>query len=129
VLLDFWFSTCGPCMRAIPELRELQRRYGSQGLQVVGIAYEEGSRTEQAQKVINVRARLGINYVTLLGGNGTGPRSPCPVKTQFQVTSFPTLVLLDEQGNILWRNREGVNSEELRELDFLIRQRLGVAHR
>jgi thiol-disulfide isomerase/thioredoxin len=126
VLLDFWFTTCTPCVQAIPHLRDLQKKYGSQGFQVVGIAEERGERVEQVQKVINARSRLGINYVTLLGGGGNGP---CPVATQFGVDSFPTLILLDDQGNILWRHTGALNAQMSAELDSAIRQRLGVASR
>src|SRR5205085_2781060 len=97
-LIDFWFSSCGPCLQAIPHLVELQRNYGPYGLEVVGIAYERGNPAEQVQKVRSIRGRYTINYTTLLGGGGPGP---CPVRTQFEVNAFPTLILVDESGQIL----------------------------
>jgi thiol-disulfide isomerase/thioredoxin len=127
VLLDFWFTTCDPCLRGIKHLRELQSQYGPQGLQVVGIAEEQaGTRAEQIQRVISARARNGINYVTLLGGGGPGP---CPVMTQFRVDHFPTLILLDDQGNILWRHTGALDAQMSAELDHIIRQQLGLVRR
>lgn len=126
MLIDFWFSTCGPCLTAIPHLVTLQRTYKSYGLEVVGIAYEKGSIPERAAKVKSVRGRYGINYTTLLGQIGS---EECPVRTQFQVTSFPTLVLVDESGNLLWRSPSdrGLNEATLRELEMEIRRGLGMA--
>ena len=46
VLLDFWKTTCPPCQAAIKHLRSYQDRYGPDGLEVVGIAYEDPGRPE-----------------------------------------------------------------------------------
>jgi thiol-disulfide isomerase/thioredoxin len=121
VLLDFWETGCVPCLHAIPHLNILQQRYGAYGLEVIGIAYETGSPIEQTQKVNRVRQRLQVTYALLLGGD----KGPCPVQSQFGVTLFPTLVLLDESGRIVWRS-VGLSPQQRKELEIIIGQRLGV---
>lgn len=121
VLLDFWGTWCYYCQQAIPHLKDLQLRYGPYGLEVIGIAYEQGAVPEQVQKVSRVASRLGINYRLLLGSD----QNSCPVRTQFQVRSWPTFVLLDDQGRIIWRG-EGVDASSMRTLEVIIRQRLGL---
>lgn len=37
LVLDFWATYCPPCREEIPELIGLQRRYGSEGLHIVGL--------------------------------------------------------------------------------------------
>ncbi len=125
ILLDFWFSTCGPCLTTLPHLVNLQRTYKSYGLEIVGIAYEKGSIPERSAKVRSVRGRYGLNYTTLLGQIGS---EDCPVRTQFQVTSFPTLVLIDDTGNLIWRNPpdKGPTPAVLRELEMEIQRGLGM---
>jgi thiol-disulfide isomerase/thioredoxin len=120
-LVDFWETACIPCQHAIPHLNALNDRYGPRGLQVVGIAYEDGSPAAQAEKVERVRTRLKIKYQLLLGGGDGGP---CPVYTQFGIHAYPTLVLLDDTGRILWRS-EGLERQQLSELETILRQRLG----
>jgi thiol-disulfide isomerase/thioredoxin len=37
VVLDFWATYCPPCREEVPHLLALQKRYGAQGLNVVGL--------------------------------------------------------------------------------------------
>ena len=41
VLINFWATWCVPCRNEMPMLMDLQRQYGSAGLQVVGIALDD----------------------------------------------------------------------------------------
>jgi thiol-disulfide isomerase/thioredoxin len=120
-LVDFWGTWCTACMYSVPHLKGLQDKYGNYGLRVVGIAYEEGPVAEQVMKVNRVKQRLAINYTTLLGA----PRGECPVLQQFNVHAFPTLILLDDTGRIIWRS-EGLDRQQQAELDHILRQRLRV---
>jgi thiol-disulfide isomerase/thioredoxin len=122
ILLDFWGTWCPHCVASIPKLIDLQTRYGAFGLDVVGIAYEtEGTPQEQSQRLMGFRDRNGINYRLLVGSD----MKTCPVKTQFGVDQFPTLVLLDDQGQILWR-AEGLNENNRRQLESQIGWQLNV---
>lgn len=40
VLLDFWASWCAPCVKEMPALDRLQRKYGEQGLAVVPVSID-----------------------------------------------------------------------------------------
>jgi hypothetical protein len=119
VLLDFW-STRND-LAHVHQLRDLQTVYGSYGLEVVGIAYEDGTLNEQVRNVRPVRGRYTINYTTILGG----PADTCQVKKQFDVTQLPTLILLDEQGKIIYR-ADPSEKTQLQELEAEIRKQLGV---
>lgn len=41
VLVDFWASWCAPCKESFPTMNDLQKRYGSQGLIIIGINVDE----------------------------------------------------------------------------------------
>jgi thiol-disulfide isomerase/thioredoxin len=119
VLLVFWETACLPCRAAIPHLKILQDRYGPSGLEIIAIAYEDGSLPEQIRKLQGVRERLDINYRLLVGGEVAS----CPVRTQFGVNAFPTLVLLDEGNRIIWR-QQGLDAAQLQQLETLVRLQL-----
>jgi thiol-disulfide isomerase/thioredoxin len=122
VLLDFWGTWCGYCVRAVPELIDLQQQYGSWGLDVIGIAYEQdGTPEEQARRIKAFRDRNRVNYHLLLGGG----MDSCPLKKHLGVESFPTLILLDEKGHVLQRY-QGLTAAARRDLEYKIRWYLNV---
>jgi hypothetical protein len=98
----------------------MHEAYQPYGLQIVGIAEEAGPREQQVTAVRSVRGRLGMFYTTLLSD-----RTTCPVREQFGVQSYPTLFLLDENGEIVWRC-EGPDERALYELKVEIHKRLGL---
>jgi thiol-disulfide isomerase/thioredoxin len=118
-LIDFWGTWCIPCQQTIPHLNILQERYGDKGLEVVGIAYEQGLPQYHADQVRRVAQRTKINYTLLLGGD----RLTCPVRTQFRVSVWPTLFLLDQNGRIIWQET-GLDRNKVTELELLIRSQL-----
>jgi thiol-disulfide isomerase/thioredoxin len=63
VVLNFWATWCAPCRREIPWFIELQKEYGPQGLQVIGVSMDEGGK-DAIEPVVQ---RMGIDYPVLLG--------------------------------------------------------------
>jgi thiol-disulfide isomerase/thioredoxin len=121
VLLDFWGTRCMPCRQAIPHLKILQDRYRRWGLQIIGIACEEGGTAAQQRQLVDmVCQRLEINYKVLMGGpNG-------PVQTDFGVRYLPTMVLLDENGWIIFSHEGLPSAEEWNDLESKMQRWLGV---
>ena len=68
VLLNFWATWCGPCKIETPWLVELQNQYGSQGLQVIGVAMDDSGKDEIAKFAKD----MGVNYPVLLGKEAVG---------------------------------------------------------
>jgi thiol-disulfide isomerase/thioredoxin len=132
ILIDFWGTWCGHCYPAIRHLMALNNTYQRYGLEVVGIAeeYPDGEGRDPSIKVAGACKRLGVNYRVLMGSGFTPSqdgafKSTCPVKTQFGVNAFPTLVLLDDTGHILWRS-EGLDDRRSAELQILIEKQLKI---
>lgn len=41
VLIDFWASWCGPCVKSFPIMDELQKKYGPQGLVIIAVSVDD----------------------------------------------------------------------------------------
>lgn len=115
VLLDFWGTWCQPCLRSVPHLVDLQKRMEGRKLKVVGIACEQSPLPERAKTVAQEVSRLGINYPVLLSGMD----GPCPLQEALKVQAYPTLILVDRQGRIVWRD-QGATPVTMARLDSFL---------
>ena len=63
VVLDFYATWCEPCRESIPHLVDLQRRYGSKGLQIVGLnvgGAEDYEKVPEFAREFRIQYQLGI---------------------------------------------------------------------
>jgi thiol-disulfide isomerase/thioredoxin len=64
VVLNFWATWCEPCKIEMPWLMELQKQYGAQELQVVGVQMNDDAAVED---VASFAKGMGIGYLILVG--------------------------------------------------------------
>jgi len=92
VMLNFWATWCGPCKIEMPWFVELQKEYGPQGLQILGVAMDDSSK-EDIQKFAK---DMGVNY-TILDWQGSRGQAYGGVDV------LPTTFFIDRDGNIVTR--------------------------
>ena len=96
LLLNFWATGCGPCGKEIPWLVEFQKKFGADGLAVVGISLDE-----DGWKVLKpFLARHPIPYRIILGDAATAKR--------FGIHIMPDSFLIDRQGRVAAAYRSGL---------------------
>ncbi len=88
LLLNFWATWCPPCRKEMPDLEMLYRRFGAQGLIILGIDDEE---TETVKPFI---AQQGITYPVLLDPGRK-------VNTSFGIEGIPKTFVYDRDGKIV----------------------------
>ncbi len=92
VLLDFWATWCRPCVAAVPELRRLHRKLAGEPFVLLSVS---GDREEGDLKRFIAKNRMDWRHTWDPGKQlGSG----------FQIESFPTYILLDPSGVILFRH-------------------------
>jgi lysophospholipase L1-like esterase/peroxiredoxin len=89
VLINFWATWCPPCRAEMPALVKLQREYGKDGLQIIGVTYPP----EQRARVRRFTRRLKVNYPIVLGTRAT--------KAAFSPDeTLPLTIIIDREGTI-----------------------------
>jgi thiol-disulfide isomerase/thioredoxin len=68
VLVNFWATWCEPCKIEMPSLVDLQKKYGPQGLQIVGVAMDDADDKE----ITTFAHKMGVNYLVLRGTEKVG---------------------------------------------------------
>src|SRR5262245_16540560 len=59
LVVDFWATYCPPCVRQVPQLAELSRKYRDKGLEVVGLTSDEKADQEL---VLEFLKKAGADY-------------------------------------------------------------------
>ncbi len=90
ILLNFWTTWCPYCLREIPELKQLQKKYENKGLKIIAVNISE-KETEVSKFV----KKQQINYTILLDSKGK-------VARQYSVRGIPTNFLINLKGEIIF---------------------------
>jgi thiol-disulfide isomerase/thioredoxin len=107
LLVNFWATWCTPCRREMPMLMDLQREYGAEGLQVVGIALDD------VQSVSNFVQKYGISYPILVGAADAMATSAAYGNVE---GVLPYSVLVDRGGVIRWQYTGEIQEDDVSRL-------------
>ena len=89
LIVDFWATWCGPCIRSIPSLIEISKEYKEAGVELVLVNCEEPET-----RVRPFLERLKSIPTVVLDTDGT-------VSKQYNVAAIPQTVLIDRDGGIV----------------------------
>lgn len=106
ILLDFWSSTCGPCIASIPEVEEIITMY-KEKMAVISISDDP----ENVWKKCVAEKKMGGHQWNELRKGNTG------LSARYQVNSIPHYVLIAPDGKIqdMWSPRKGPLKEKIKE--------------
>jgi len=114
VVVNFWATTCIGCRREIPHLVDLKKKFGSRGLEVVGVAMSY----DPADQVAEFARRFAIEYPI---GIDTGDT----VADAFGgVRLVPTTFIISPEGRIVFQK---LGEFQPSEIDPVLEQHLKPA--
>lgn len=109
--IDFFTTWCPPCKASIPHLVEMNRKYGKQGLQILGQSMDEDG--ERAVKAFI--EEYHINYPVAL--------APQQIQVDYGIVSVPVMYVIDKKGKVAEVYR-GFSDEIGRSMENLVKKLL-----
>jgi len=106
VIVDFWATWCGPCVGEIPNYVALQKKYGKDGLVVIG-ALTHDPKTPAAVRAF--ADKLGMNYTIVVSNDATE-------EAFGGFEAIPTTFLISRDGRILHQKTGALPADEYEKL-------------
>jgi cytochrome c biogenesis protein CcmG/thiol:disulfide interchange protein DsbE len=88
VVLDFWATWCGPCIRSIPKTNELMEKWGDK-LVIIGICHPRGS-----DKMAAAAKKHGIKFPIAID-----PQEKTDLS--YMVNGYPDYFIIDQNGKLV----------------------------
>ncbi|MFZ0828027.1 MAG: TIGR03435 family protein [Verrucomicrobiia bacterium] len=89
VVLEFWATSCGPCVAYIPHMNELADEFKDKPVQFIAVTDEKESGIMRFLKKTPIHAWLGL-----------GPDGGLGENTPYRVMAIPHTVIIDAHGRI-----------------------------
>ena len=114
VLLDFWTFGCYNCRNTLPYVKSWNKRYGDNGLTVIGVHSPELDMERDLDNVKREVASLEIRYPVVTDNDYLTWKA-------YAVDAWPTMILVDKEGHIRWTHvGEGAYDEAEKNIQQLL---------
>jgi thiol-disulfide isomerase/thioredoxin len=114
VLIDFWTFCCINCIHVMPDLAKLEKKYPNE-LVVIGVHSAKFDKEKDTDAIRKAVLRYEIKHPVVNDAN-------MAIWKAFGANSWPTMVLIDPEGNVVWgESGEGLYDELDKEIARLIK--------
>lgn len=102
-VLDIWASWCGPCMREMPNLVALHKKYANRGLGIIGISLDKDYNSWK--QAVESQYMTWLQLSELRGWD-------CSIVQDNGIDAIPHTIVVDSCGHILQTGLRGTELEE-----------------
>lgn len=124
-VMNFWFATCKPCVGELGDLENPNKELAEKGGQVVGVnSFTLDGNKDEIADAKDVLSKKGVTYKNIWFKSESEAG-----KFTSNLFSFPTIYVIDQNGNIVGEPIVGAisSAEQRAALDKLIDRRLRIA--
>ena len=93
VLVDFWATWCGPCVKGLPHIKDLYSKYHSQGLEVLGVSNDFDSNA-----MLKFIKDNQMPWVQLFDPSVIHSHDYSALTKSLGIYGIPTAYLIDKRG-------------------------------
>jgi thiol-disulfide isomerase/thioredoxin len=92
ILLDFWNYACVGCVQSLPEIKKLEKQFGSK-LLIIGVHSAKFNNEKDLAAVRKAVLKYDVSYPVINDSN-------LEIWNNFKINALPTFVLINPRGNI-----------------------------
>ncbi len=97
VYIDTWATWCGPCIREMPAMKEVEKKYHGKNVTFLGISIDAKKDHEKWKAMVDKKELGGVQVFADNDWNSQFVKD-------FAITSIPRFILLDPKGNVVDAN-------------------------
>lgn len=94
ILVDFWYSGCGPCRAQFNSLKNLYNQFSTKGFEIVGISVDRATDKKKWEDIIINDKLIWQQYWDIDGKDAH----------RLSINAFPTNFFIDNTGKIIAKN-------------------------
>ena len=87
VILDFWYRSCYPCIKALPQLQQFSTEHSPDEILLVGM-----NPFDSKEKIIDFLDKRGVTYTSVYNAK--------EIAKEYKVTGYPHLFVINPEGKI-----------------------------
>ncbi len=94
VYIDVWATWCGPCLKEIPHLKEIEEQYHDKNIVFVSLSIDKQADHDKWEQLVTKEALGGVQLIA-------DKEWESDFTVSYNIKSIPRFILIDPKGNVV----------------------------